>query len=79
MKTTWFGGMNASQKEIMRSEFNSSAGLRLRLAELLKDKIDAKRTTVRGDDMYSVPNWELRQADAIGYEKALLEVISLIS
>ena len=79
MKSTWFNGMNAEQKTIMRSEFNSSAGLRLRLAELLKTKIDTKRTSVRSDDMYTVPNWNLLQADAIGYEKALLEVISLLS
>lgn len=79
MKTTWTAGKNVEQKAIIKSDFVGGVGMRLRLTELLKDKIEAKRTSVRGDDNYSIPNWNLLQADAIGYEKALLEVISLIS
>lgn len=79
MKTNWYVGMDAPQKAIMKSDFEGSAGMRVRLEHLLRDKIETKRNSARSDENYSSPNWTLLQADAIGYEKALLEVISLIS
>jgi hypothetical protein len=79
MKTNWTIGMDAPQKAIMKSDFESSAGTRKRLEELLREKIESKRNGARSDENYSSPNWTLLQADAIGYERALFEVISLIS
>ena len=79
MKTNWTVGMDTAQKTIMKSDFEGSAGMRVRLEQLLRDKIDSKRNSARSDENYSSPNWTLLQADAIGYERALFEVISLIS
>jgi hypothetical protein len=79
MKTSWIQGLNADQKLEMRKEFVGGALLRARLQKLLEDKIDVVRTKSRSSNTYENPNWSLLQADAIGYEKALYEIISLIS
>lgn len=79
MKTVWFKGVsNKDQRLEIRQEYTKSLHTRLRLKELLEDKIEAARSSRRGSSTYDSPNWALLQADAIGYERALYEVISLI-
>jgi len=79
MKTAWFKGItNKDQKTEVRQEYIKSLPTRIRLKELLEDKIEATRSTRRGNSTYDSPNWPLLQADSIGYERALFEVISLI-
>lgn len=79
MKSTWVKGLNAKEKIECESEFNASGRIRERLRVLLEAKADEARKAVRSSNAYDNPNWALVQADAIGYEKALFEVISLIS
>lgn len=79
MKTTWLKGLDAQQKIECEAEFNASGRIRERLKTLLEAKADEARAKVRSGNAYDNPNWALVQADAIGYEKALFEVISLIS
>jgi hypothetical protein len=78
MKTSWIQGLNKEQETEMRREYKGSALLRSRLSKLLEDKIDAARTKGRLVSTYDNPNWALLQADQIGYERALYEIISLI-
>lgn len=79
MKTSWLKGLNPQQKEEMTSSFNASGNVRERLRTLLLEKAEEARKATRSGNAYDNPNWALVQADAIGYEKALYEVISLIS
>lgn len=79
MKTSWTKGLKPQQAEEFRREFSTSGVVRLRLAELLKDKISTSNTGLRNKDNYASASWGFLQADGIGYERALLEVISLIS
>ncbi len=79
MKTVWLSGLNAQEKIECKQEFVGAARLRERLVVLLEKKANEHRKAMRSEDAYSNPNWPLLQADAIGYEKALYEVISLIS
>ncbi len=79
MKTDWLKGLDAQQKIECKSEFVGAARLRERLTALLEAKAESKRIATRSGNAYDNPNWALLQADAIGYEKALYEVISLIS
>ena len=79
MKTAWLKGLNAQEKIECKSEFVGAARLRERLIALLEDKADERRKAVRSGNAYDNPNWALVQADAIGYEKAIYEVISRIS
>jgi hypothetical protein len=79
MKTSWTNGLDEEQAKEVRSDFKGSFTLRKRLIELLNDKVNVSTKASRSKDGYASPNWPYMQADAVGYERALNEVISLIS
>lgn len=79
MKTIWTHGLKPDKSDEMRRDFGASALLRERLEEILKEKIETRRRVTRGPDQYNNASWGYLQADAIGYERALVEIISLIS
>lgn len=79
MKTVWVNGLDAEKKVEMKKEFNSSSLLRERLSALLTDKKRSNRKKNTLETAYDNPNWAFLQADSVGYERALEEVISLIS
>jgi len=79
MKSTWIKGLEGQELEEVKSAFFAGGHLRERLKELLESKIkenNKRRITKEG---YESPSWGYEQADCNGYERALLEVISLIS
>lgn len=78
LKSVWYVGLDEDQKKELRADFISAQVLRKRLIHLLEDKIDTKRKAVRNDDNYDKANWQNYVADALGYERALIEVINLI-
>lgn len=78
MKTAWTNGLSPEKKEEMRKDFYASSLIRDRLTKILNDKIDARRKGSTLESSYDNPNWALLKADSTGYERALLEVISLI-
>lgn len=71
--------MNAQQKEEMVREFKASAHLRKRLTELLEEKRKTNKTYASSKDRYELSSWSYLQADAVGFERALTEIISIIS
>lgn len=79
MKSTWFRGLTESSKEEMRAHFVGSHAIRKRLIEIAMSKIKTSNDLTRSKDSYSIANWAYLQADAIGYERALFEIISLCS
>lgn len=79
MKQNWLKGLNPERKKEVTEDFKAGVGLRKRLEEMLNEKVETNRTSVRIKDAYNNPNWAFLQADAVGYERALYEVISLIS
>lgn len=79
MKTILLANLSDERKEELRREFESSAILRNRVAEVLKGKIESNRAATRSQDAYDKPAWPYLQADVVGYERALSEVISLLS
>ena len=79
MKTVWLKNLSPQEKIECKMEYVGSLRLRERLKALLEAKAEENRKAVRSGNAYENPNWALVQADAIGYEKALFEVISLIS
>lgn len=79
MKASWINGQTEEQAAIIRADFIVSLGARRRLETLIQDKVRVVNTTRRSKEGYNSPNWPYVQADAIGYERALCEVISLIS
>lgn len=78
MKTVWTDGLEPDVIREIKGDFVSSRLIRKRLKKLIEDKIDTKRVSVRKDTNYDKGNWDNYVADAIGYERALYEIISLI-
>lgn len=78
MKTVWTNGLTPDNKEDMRNAFKASGRLRERLTQIIEDKINAANKVRITKDLYDQANWAYLQADAVGYERALQEVISLI-
>lgn len=78
MKTIWKAGLSVEQKKAIELEFNSSSVLRERLTHLLNKKIEEARVSSRSSSSYEAANWAFMQADHIGYERALAEVLSLL-
>lgn len=79
MKTAWTKGLTPEREVEIRKDFVGSVVLRKRLEELLMEKSELSRKESISKDNYLNPNWAYLQADARGYERALSEVISLLS
>jgi hypothetical protein len=78
MKQSWILGLEPDIAKEIKGDFKSSLLVRNRLAVLLNDKITSSRRALVNKEGYEVANWAYKQADGIGYERALQEVISLI-
>lgn len=78
MKVAWTKGLDAQEKDEITQLFASSARLRQRLCELLEEKGASLRKRNTIEDAYNNPNWALKQADAVGYERAMQEIMSLL-
>lgn len=79
MKTSWVKGLNEQEKGEIKTIFLSNARFRERAKFLLQEKIDTSRQKNTSEAAYDNPNWALKQADAVGYERAMQEIISLFS
>lgn len=79
MKVSWTSGLTGQAKTEVESNFKASALIRERLETLLRNKIETRRRESRTVATYEDASWSYKQADAIGYERALEEVISMIS
>ena len=79
MKTTWTKGLDKKAIDELKGDYKSSLLVRQRLQELLRNKIDESNRNSRSKELYENNSWAFLQADARGYERALQEIISLIS
>ena len=79
MKISWIKGVDKELSIDITQNFKESLVMRRRLSQLLEEKIDVSLSSTRSKVSYETPNWALLQADAVGYQRALQEVISLIS
>jgi hypothetical protein len=79
MKQSWLNGIPEDRVQEVKRDYEGSYGMRKRLIELLDVKLKASNSFSRSKDNYEKAGWPYLQADAIGYERAILDVISLIS
>lgn len=77
MKSIIVQGLDVDQAKELRGDFLSAHLLRKRIVEVLKNKIESKRTSVSAN--YDNANWDNKVAHVFGYEEALKEVISILS
>lgn len=78
MKSVWTKNLSPEQAALASRDFKESKALRRRLAEILDEKLRVKHSETRTKEGYANPNWAYFQADAIGYERALTEILSLL-
>jgi hypothetical protein len=79
MKTSLTKGLDEAKAGEVLQEFAASALFRERVIAVLKEKVATAATASRSKERYTEPSWALYQADSIGYERAIYEVISLLS
>lgn len=79
MKTSILAGLKGLEAQNVKEEYLGSPTFRKRLVELLVKKQEKSYEERISKTSYDSPNWSLVQADGVGYERALQEVISLIS
>lgn len=79
MKTSITSGLSPLEASEIESEWAGSSLVRKRLVAVLKGKQELMLKKRRSEDNYESPNWALSQADGVGYERAISEVISLLS
>jgi hypothetical protein len=79
MKISWTKGLDKEQQLDVRGNYKEALVMRRRLVVMLKDKIELSAKAGRSKELYESPNWAYLQADARGYERAISDVIDLIS
>lgn len=79
MKLSWTKGLGKEEQRDVEQNFKESAVMRRRLAQVLLEKLVLSFKEGRSKNLYDSPNWPFLQADNRGYERAMQEVIDLIS
>lgn len=79
MKQSWTKGLDEQVQKDIKQNFNESVVMRKRLTQILSDKISSSNREGRMKDLYEMTNWPYLQADKRGYERAMQEIIDLIS
>jgi len=79
MKTSWTTGVDPQRAIDITQNYKESVVMRARFTELVEAKMDASWRSSMSKAEYANPNWAYLQADARGYERALKEIISLLS
>lgn len=77
MKTSWTKGKDSVEAKDIKMDFLSAVILRNRLKELCLEEIANSYNLSKSQ--YDSPNWQMLQADAVGYKRAMEKIISLIS
>jgi hypothetical protein len=79
IKKSWLAGIEdeEKQKEIIEI-YNEAILFRKKLSEILKKKAASNRKSSISKEGYNLSSWPYLQADGVGYERAIAEVISLL-
>jgi hypothetical protein len=79
MKSVWLKGLEPDAQKLLKGDFISSQVVRKRLVEIAEEKLDSSIKESRNKANYESISWPYLQADCRGYERALQEIISLLS
>lgn len=78
MKTSWTLGLGTEAEKDLKINFKESLVMRKRMISLLEDLVEKNRKEGRSKESYGNPSWPYKQADHVGYERALFEVLGLL-
>jgi len=79
MDRRWTKGLSGQVESDMRTFYKESTRIRARLKLVLADIIEEKRAGSTLESHYDNPNWAYLQAHRHGYERALREIMELIT
>ena len=79
MKTNLLNKVEKEELDELKSNFIAAKFFRKTLIEVLNEKIESLRVKTSSSSAYNSPSWPYMQADGVGYERAMREVISLLS
>lgn len=79
MRTAWTKNLDVQNTKDITQLYKESLILRKRLNTILSELIEDKRRGAGLESKYDSPNWAYLQADRLGYERALRDIIALIS
>jgi hypothetical protein len=79
MKISWTEGLDDTRRKEVEQNFKESGVLRRRLIELLAKKIALSNAESRGKKDYENPAWPYKQADYRGYERAMQDIIDILT
>ena len=80
MKVEWYKYDCPQEKREERAELVRSAGPTLEiLRKIIQGRIDDKNLRRRSAKLYESPNWPYMQADLLGAERELEEILDLLT
>jgi len=79
MKVRWTNRLDEQNTKDIKQLYKESHRIRARLNQMLVDIIEEKRKGQTLESLYDSPSWAYIQADRNGYERALRDVIELIT
>lgn len=77
MKTLWLRGIDGEKAIDIRQNFKESLVLRKRFFEIIYEMIEEGRKAQASKDLYESPTWAYQQADKMGYERALRDILEI--
>jgi hypothetical protein len=78
MLTKWTSGLDVEAAKDVSLNFRESKVTRRRLQEIIKNKIEEARQEASSKSLYESPSWAYEQADRIGYERALRDMLNYL-
>lgn len=80
MNTAWTKGFKKGSDEYkdIEAAFAASSLIRNRLIEMLEDMYATETKARTSSSDYESPAWAYKQADAIGFARAISKIISLL-
>ncbi len=80
MNTAWTKGFKKGSEEYsdIEAAFAASSFLRNRLIQILEDMYASETKARTASSDYESPAWAYKQADAIGYARAISNIIKLL-
>lgn len=79
LATVWSKGLDPQDIAEVKEGFVGTLAFRKRFIEILQEKINSNRTKILNPENFNTPNWDKYAADSIGYERALTEVINILT
>lgn len=79
MKVNWeLKASNEDERVAIRNEFKESSKFRALQRQLLLDKVESNRVSMRNTTSFEHASWPYKQAYSLGYEAAIKEILSLL-